>query len=103
MAGKPRGRRADWITGTMDYDEWVRKYLPVRQNDTAAVDGCMLDHGVAEDYAKMLAAPPRCLWTVIAPDSCRHWVISSGFHIVNRLGYIVTKIPFSGDYMAVKY
>lgn len=95
--------RATGARRAMNYALWVKQYRPIKQSEGAAIDGYMLDHGVAEDKAKILAAPSRCLWTVIAPDCCRHWVISSGFHIVNRLGYIITEVPFTGDCLDVKY
>jgi hypothetical protein len=61
-------------------------------------------HGA--EYAQVMAAlekDPRTVWTLLTPGSCTHWVISSGYHIVDRMGYFITEVPFEGDFLDIKY
>lgn len=86
----------------MTADEWEAKYRPclVHQNsqngiapaELAPWSGTMFET-YGEDFEKVqqtLRTSPRRVWTLMDDGS----TIISGFHIVNRLGYFITEIPF---------
>lgn len=108
----------------LSYDQWVEKYKPIQNilDDNASYDGCMHETYGAELEAARLATRRNCCWTVIECDNPAYdseaaeaaekagaeydvrdsvWVIASGFHPVNRLGYLITEVPFEGDYLEV--
>jgi hypothetical protein len=31
------------------------------------------------------------------------WIISNGFHLVNRVGYILTEVPWEEEFLEVTY
>jgi len=35
------------------------------------------------------------VWTMIEGDRTRRWYLSPGYHVVNRLGYVVCEVPFT--------
>jgi hypothetical protein len=37
------------------------------------------------------------VWTLIEGDRTRRWYLSPGWHLVNRLGYVLCQRPFSDD------
>lgn len=53
-----------------------------------------LDHVLAVN-----AAAPGCVWTIVDNDG--ELQITSGYHLVNRQGYILTEVPFDGDVLDV--
>jgi hypothetical protein len=79
----------------MSDDEWFEKFQPI-VNPTGdsgmSIDGV---HYMFEtydpDHAKVLAADPACVWTLLDCDNCE--VIGDGYHYVNRVGYFITKVP----------
>lgn len=52
------------------------------------------DHWEYEDAAKM---PLNQVWTVVEGDSGRDWWATTGFHIVNKLFYVVTQEPWTDE------
>lgn len=48
------------------------------------------------EYHEVIASgvPLNRIWTVIEGDTGRTWYASPGFHIVNKLGYVVTEVPW---------
>jgi len=90
----------------MGYAQWVKKYRPIKCSENAPVDGYMFETFDEELKAVQRAykKDPRCVWTLLAPPGfVRHWVISSGYHYVDRLGYFITEVPFEGDFLDIKY
>lgn len=66
---------------------------PNHLDKTASVDfgegGCLFS-AAGKELRHVLAQPPRTLWTLIEGDDGR-LRIESGLHLVNRLGYLVTR------------
>lgn len=52
------------------------------------------DHWSYEDAVKM---PLNQVWTVVEGDSGRDWWATTGFHIVNKLFYVVTQEPWTDE------
>jgi hypothetical protein len=80
----------------MRYERWVKEFRPIVNpfRDDAEIDGYVFaTHG--EEYAFVRRQPPESVWTFIVCDGSRSatWLISSGFHTVNRMGYLVTARP----------
>jgi len=80
-----------------NFEEWSEQYKPIR-NHLAPARNCY-DGMMFETYGKELEfvrnQPEVNVWTLINWE--REDLLIPGFHIVNRLGYFVTEIPFEGD------
>lgn len=86
---------------TLLFEEWEAKYKPkyvhprgllgADTGDSAPEGGFMFET-YGEEYEKVqqaYAKNPRLIWTVYDDGS-----VSSGFHVVNRLGYFICAVPF---------
>lgn len=51
------------------------------------------------DYEDLRRAPVHNVWTVVesGTDNNDNWYASPGFHIVNKLGYVLTERPWHDD------
>jgi hypothetical protein len=82
-------------TYTLTEDQFAREYQPQPNHfdDNASWDGCMLEtYGEELDYVKtVFQHTPRRVWTVLDCDG--ETIVVSGFHYVNRMGYIITENP----------
>ncbi len=57
--------------------------------------GCLFEtYGEELDFVR--AQNPRNIWTLVDGDDGNQYVIS-GYHLVNRIGYLISKIPFPED------
>lgn len=75
-----------------DWDDLVREYKP-RTNHLdhrASFDGCMYET-FGEELNFVKKQNERNIWTILECED--KTVIASGYHLVNRLGYIVTSVP----------
>jgi len=80
------------------YDE----YVPQKNHldDNASFDGCMYEtYGEELEYVFELSKKENRVWTIIEGDE--GIVFSAGFHIVNRLGFLITEKPWNSveDYV----
>ncbi len=78
-------------------DEWFEKYKPIQNHivGNASFDGCMFEtYGDEEVFVK--AQDPHYIWTYGDGDNGGTF-IWSGYHIVNRIGYFITEVPFEND------
>ena len=48
------------------------------------------------------AQDPRNIWTLVDGDDGNLYIVS-GYHLVNRINYFVTEVPYEGDGMDVPY
>lgn len=46
------------------------------------------------EFEEVKDLPLNTVWTVVDTDD-GHWIAQPGFHIVNKLGYVVTQKPWS--------
>ena len=87
-------------------DEWTEKYKPVinhishdsgwaNEND----EGTMFEtYGDDLDYVIKTADSPygaNTVWTWVDGDKGTY--IINGYHLVNRIGYFITKVPFGNE------
>lgn len=105
---------------TITEDEFYEKYRPIDNHlDKSAGWGGKLyeTFGEERDFCFQLAQKENCVWTVIECDdtemdddaveldielddensnpSCLY--IISGFHIINRIGFMITEEPYEVD------
>jgi len=77
-------------------EQFNKEYLPQTNqfNDNASWDGCMFEtYGQEFDYVKSIFnINPDRVWTVVEDDE-GYPMLGSGFHFVNRHGYVITEIP----------
>jgi hypothetical protein len=91
----------------MKYERWVEEFKPIVNpfRDDAEIDGYVFaTHG--EEQAFVRSQPPENVWTFVVCDGPRSatWLIASGVHWVNRMGYLVTARPCpAGGVLDVRY
>ena len=83
---------------TCEYNQVIQKDLEkegdngtTTMDDMAPYGGCMYEtHGEEIEYVVNIAnTTPKKVWTIISVD---YWEgIVSGYHLVNRLGYLITE------------
>jgi len=79
------------------YADFEEKYKPIVNHlvdeDIASLDGCMFEtYGAELEYVLSIAiTEPLRVWTYV-PDYEPVELIQ-GYHLVNRIGYIITEIP----------
>lgn len=81
----------------IDYDNFCEVF-ELKTNhidDNASYDGCMFEtHGKELEYVKDHAR--EYIWTIQDGDTMP--IISSGYHVVNRIGYLISKTPIPDDF-----
>lgn len=88
---------------TLTEDEFWAQYKPVKNRITedAPFDGCMFET-YGQDMIHVLEVHevyPHFIWTIIDTDNGLS--ITSGYHYVNRLGYLITELPADEDFIDV--
>lgn len=87
------------MTKIIKDEEFYETYKPIKNpiDNNASFDGAMLETYGAEleHVLKVAREKPDHVWTVIDGDG--GLCISTGYHFVNRLGYIITEVPFTED------
>lgn len=89
-------------TEDMDYEyynqEWTEEELDENEtfiknhlNDNASLDGCMFET-YGEELEFVMAQDPLRIWTYQDDDNGNP-CITSGFHLVNRIGYLISEKP----------
>lgn len=87
-------------TTKMDEATWEQTFKPIQNHldDNASLDGVMFEtYGDELEFVK--SQPDANIWTY-CDDGENGWLVN-GFHLVNRLGYVVTETPYTGDYLEV--
>ncbi|MEZ5898494.1 MAG: hypothetical protein R3D51_03275 [Hyphomicrobiaceae bacterium] len=86
---------------TIDTDAFDALFRPVpnHMDSNASVDfgrgGCLFET-YGEALAFVRSQNPQCIWTIIDGDDGESLIVS-GYHFVNRLGYILTARPVPAD------
>lgn len=95
----------------LTFEDWEHRFKPIRNHmdPNAAADGKMFETFGAEVEFVLSrnTSHPGTVWTIVACDdddlpeqdevgeTCApDWLITDGFHLVNRMGYLVTELPF---------
>jgi hypothetical protein len=95
----------------INHIERLKQPISVNDEDICGFGGkCYETYGEELDYVMKMANQDRVL-TIIEGDEdeidndgepTSIWYITSGFHYVNRIGYLVTEQPLNGDQFEVK-
>lgn len=85
----------------IEIDAFAQRFQPIpnHMDSNASVDfgrgGCLFET-YGEELAFVRSQNPQCIWTIIDGDDGESLIVS-GYHFVNRLGYIVTEKPVPPD------
>lgn len=79
----------------MNYDQWLDTYRPVTNHLTQAPYGGTMFETFGEEFDHVFAQDRSKIWTLMDTDAGLY--VANGFHIVNRIGYFVTEVPFEGE------
>lgn len=76
----------------LDWQYWEDTFQPITNHfdENAAYDGCLFET-YGQEVAFVAEQAPGTVWTLL--DTDEGLVLNSGFHLVNRIGYIVTERP----------
>lgn len=84
----------------LDYFDFFDTFKPMKNplNDNAPENGCMFEtYGVELEFVvNYLRECPKQIWTVMTNDN-GNICIGEGFHLVNRLGYLITEEKAEDD------
>jgi hypothetical protein len=85
------------------FDAWHKKYQPMDNHiDTNAYDK-FETYGAELDYVLSIAnSEPDRVWTLVEGDDSNLYIVS-GYHLVNRLNYFITKNPCELEYEEAPY
>jgi len=81
----------------MTYEEWVEIYKP-KTNHLVKNDGQLHfeTYGIELGYVLATAdIEPDRVWTLVDGDEGTY--IVNGYHLVNRISYFITEVPYLGD------
>jgi hypothetical protein len=80
---------------TITTEEELELLIPIKNHldDNASFDGCMFEtFGEELDFVR--AQDNNRIWTYQEGDNSLF--LSNGYHLVNRLGYLITEKPYLG-------
>ena len=81
-----------------ELEAWDAKYKPV----TNHFDGTDKFETYGEELDFVRAQDPRCIWTLVDGDDGNLYIVD-GYHLVNRINYFITEVPFEGNFLEVPY
>lgn len=76
------------------FEQWIEIYKPIKNhfNELAPLDGTMFETFDSE-LLHVRAANEDHVWTLVEGEN-EEWILTNGFHFVNRIGYVITEVPF---------
>ena len=76
----------------MDLGEWVDKYKPItnKYENDAPFNGTLFS---VSEKDLVHSTPANNVWTLIEVE--KDMYIENGYHLVNRIGFFITEIPFT--------
>lgn len=80
-----------------NFKMWAEQYKPINNHlapGRSCYDGMMFETD-GEELEFVRNYPDANVWTLVNWE--REDILIPGFHIVNRLGYFVTQLPFKGE------
>ena len=105
-------------TETMSWEDWVKAYRPKPNPLRPFHEGdatSLMHETFGAEYALVEAADQACIWTLVECDNddpsdvdedgdirsgC---IVLSGWHFVDRIGYFITEVAFTGELLQVEY
>ena len=84
----------------MNYEQWAEAYQP-RSNHLRDEETDLFEtYGVELGYVLATAdIKPAHVWTLVDGEDGTYVV--NGYHLVNRIAYMITHEPFTGDFLEV--
>tara|TARA_R110000868_G_scaffold286242_2_gene546685 strand:- start:930 stop:1277 length:348 start_codon:yes stop_codon:yes gene_type:complete len=88
--------------------DWEDKYQPIKNHFSQKQEGEFVEdkfetYGEELDYVRSVYdKDPRRVWTLVDGDDGNLYIVD-GYHLVNRINYFVTEVPFEGKFMEVPY
>jgi hypothetical protein len=88
----------DW---EQELEKWDAKYKP-QDNHFDGADK-FETYGRDLDYVRSVHdIDPKRVWTLVDGDDGNLYIVD-GFHLVNRINYFITEVPFEGTFLEVPY
>ena len=90
----------DW---EQELDAWEQQYRPIKNRfngEELFPDDKFETYGAELEFVR--AQDPRNIWTLVDGDDGNLYIVS-GYHLVNRINYFVTEVPYEGNGMDVPY
>lgn len=86
----------------MNYEEWADIYKPKHNHLVKSPDQMHFEtYGIELGYVLATAdLEPDRVWTLVDGDDGTY--IINGYHLVNRISYFITEVPFTGDFLEVE-
>jgi hypothetical protein len=85
----------------MTEDEWYETYKPIKNHidpDGASWNGEMFET-YGEELEFVNSQPDENIWTWVEVEGGTYLV--SGYHFVNRMGYIICSVPWTEEAMEI--
>lgn len=85
-------------------EDFEEQFLPIKNHldDNASFNGCMYEtYGKELDFVFELSKTTKRVWTIIEGDKNTLYCVA-GFHLVNRLGFLITEKPWESGLEEVK-
>jgi len=96
----------EYPTWEKELDAWEAKYQPLKNhidNDGFWENDKFETYGEELDYVRSVYdTEPARVWTLVEGHDGNLYIVN-GYHLVNRLNYFVTNLPFEGEFMEVPY
>ena len=90
----------DTIDWEQELNDWEAKYKPIKNHITGENDDKFETYGEELEFVR--AQDPRAIWTLVDGDDGNLYIVD-GYHLVNRVNYFVTNLPFEGEFLEVPY
>ncbi len=81
-----------------DYETFIQKFEPEETKENAI----KLYETYEQEWKQKAGEECEFLWTLVEGDN-DNWYIVPGFHYVNRMNYIITKVPWKDRQRTYKY
>jgi hypothetical protein len=83
-----------------ELDAWEEKYQPLKNHIDSDGFDKFETYGAELEFVR--AQDPRHIWTLVDGDDGNLYIVN-GYHLVNRINYFVTEVPFEGEFLEVPY
>lgn len=87
--------------GLPGFEEFEAKYVPVEWGRTECGNPALLET-YGDELDRVKKTPVKHIWTVVDGDG-GSMVVCAGFHVVNRVNYIITEQPWETGAEAFNY
>jgi hypothetical protein len=95
----------DW---EKEFDAWEETYRPIKNQFTQKQEGEFVEdkfetYGADLEFVRSVYdVDPKKVWTLVDGDDGNLYIVD-GFHLVNRINYFITAVPFEGKFLEVPY